>query len=455
MRQQGAALAQVCPLCRGDMPDVRRLMCGGWSLNAQFDRWMDANNPYLKSQGTVTVQPPAWARQLLAEASNLCEEVKAIDPEHGDVGFLHGNVLSSSDDIDGAIREYRNAIRINPSNRNVAPAQCLIGAHLYRRGDLDGAEKAYRASISADPKRAQAHYNLGNVMMARNEMEGAMMSFRAATGADPCHAESHYNIAIILQSQKDYDAMLVVLRKAIAFVPDSAMVQNLLGLHLHGTFKDNDGAEAAFRAAIAADPNFTDAHRRLGMLLLDERNDLAGAERAIRTAIETGPSDGHSHCSMGVLLQAQEDNISAEAAFRQARALTHSEDAHVLYELGWHLQFGFKDKRTRRANSEEAEAVLREAVAVDAKHSFAHFTIGCLLRDFRHDLTGAVAAFRTAVATDPKNVNAWNSLGSALFDLEKFDDAAQAFEALLAVAPDHKSGQSNLTLARKWACSEG
>ena len=39
MRRHGAAVAQVCPLCRGAMPDAERLRVEAWRLLAQHDRW--------------------------------------------------------------------------------------------------------------------------------------------------------------------------------------------------------------------------------------------------------------------------------------------------------------------------------------------------------------------------------------------------------------------------------
>ncbi|NJS39534.1 MAG: tetratricopeptide repeat protein [Rhodobacteraceae bacterium] len=46
-----------------------------------------------------------------------------------------------------------------------------------------------------------------------------------------------------------------------------------------------------------------------------------------------------------------------------------------------------------------------------------------------------VTALEAATRRDPKNVDAWQALGAALFDLNRFADAAQAFEKAVALAP--------------------
>ena len=74
---------------------------------------------------------------------------------------------------------------------------------------MDGAEKAFRAAIEADP---------GNAM------------------ADPRFACAHHNLGVLLQNER----------------------------------QDVDGAEKAFRAAIEADPRLTLAHRNLDVLLREE-----------------------------------------------------------------------------------------------------------------------------------------------------------------------------------------
>ena len=45
MRRHGAAMAQVCPLCRGAMPDAERLRSEAFRLLTQHERWTLGERP--------------------------------------------------------------------------------------------------------------------------------------------------------------------------------------------------------------------------------------------------------------------------------------------------------------------------------------------------------------------------------------------------------------------------
>src|SRR5262249_20154062 len=49
---------------------------------------------------------------------------------------------------------------------------------LYDRGDLAGAVACYSKAIELDPKDAQAHYNLGLVLLDQGQFAEALKSFR-------------------------------------------------------------------------------------------------------------------------------------------------------------------------------------------------------------------------------------------------------------------------------------
>ena len=57
------------------------------------------------------------------------------------------------------------------------------------RKDVDGAEKAYRAAIEADPGNAKAHNNLGWLLLSeRHDLNGADAEYSAALEIDPSYA---------------------------------------------------------------------------------------------------------------------------------------------------------------------------------------------------------------------------------------------------------------------------
>ena len=58
--------------------------------------------------------------------------------------------------MDGAIAEYREALRLNP---NLAEAHNNLGVALERKGDRQGALEEYRAAYTRDPEDATNRQN--------------------------------------------------------------------------------------------------------------------------------------------------------------------------------------------------------------------------------------------------------------------------------------------------------
>ena len=231
MRERGVGTTQVCPLCRGPMPDAKRMEVEAAMLIMQFERWR-------KGEREGAPQPP-WARELLSRAVGLMREALAIDPENAEA---HSN----------------------------------LGYALGKLGDVNGSLSAYRAAIAADSQYANAHFNLGNLLSNRGDVAGAVAAHRAAVAANPQHADAHNNLGVALKQCGDMAGAEAAYRAAIAADPQYARAHTNLGSILDDS-GDVRGAEAAFRTAIAADPQDAQAHTNLGTLL-GQRGNVAGAE---------------------------------------------------------------------------------------------------------------------------------------------------------------------------------
>jgi Flp pilus assembly protein TadD len=72
-----------------------------------------------------------------------------LNPNNDRVHNYLGLVFASKGDLQGAIREYREALRLNPDN---ALAHSCLGNALEYKGDRRGALEEYRQAYMLNPK---------------------------------------------------------------------------------------------------------------------------------------------------------------------------------------------------------------------------------------------------------------------------------------------------------------
>jgi Flp pilus assembly protein TadD len=77
--------------------------------------------------------------------------------------------------------------------------QHALGLCCEQTGNLDGAEKAFKAALSLDPKDAQAENNLGVIYERRGNNQAAYAAYKKAVAMDPKLTEARQNLARFAQ----------------------------------------------------------------------------------------------------------------------------------------------------------------------------------------------------------------------------------------------------------------
>ena len=98
---------------------------------------------------------------------------------------------------DRAVEAYGRALDLEPDH---ADALVNLGRLLHEDGDLEAAEKRYRAAAAAEPGSGRALYNLGVVLEDRGNAVGAIEAYHDAIGVDPDLAASHFNVSRLLEA---------------------------------------------------------------------------------------------------------------------------------------------------------------------------------------------------------------------------------------------------------------
>ena len=368
-----------------------------------------------------------------------------------------GKALHDKKDLEGAIRAYQAALRIDP---NYAMAHSNLGLALNDKKDLEGAIRECRAAITIDPGSAMAHSNLGLALRDQKDLEGAIRECRAALQIDPNFAGAHNNLGLALHDKKDLEGAIREYQAAITIDPGSAMAHSNLGSALRAK-KDLEGAIRECQVAITIDPNYAPAHNNLGNALLDQK-DLEGAIREYQAAITIDPNDALPHVGLGSALAAKKD---LEGAIREYQAAITIDPNFA----GAHSNLGLalRDKKDLEGAIRECKAALRidpnfagahnnlglalhdkkdlegairefqAALAIDPNYAMAHYNLGIILSE-QKDLAGAIREFQVAIKIDPNLAQAHAELGAVLLVHKKdLEGAIRECQAALAIDPDH------------------
>jgi tetratricopeptide (TPR) repeat protein len=205
------------------------------------------------------LQQPAGFTAFLGESKAISVERRravletAVQLRPGDLGLLMtlGNSypLDQREGAEERARWFQGAVAAAPTN---CVAHDNLGTALQDKGDMDRAIAEYRQAIRLDPKFAWPHYNLGLALSDKGNLDGAIAEYHQAIQLDPKFAWPHHNLGWMLYIKRDLDGAIAEYQEAIRLDPKDALPHNNLGLALSDK-GDLDGAIAEYHQAIQLD----------------------------------------------------------------------------------------------------------------------------------------------------------------------------------------------------------
>lgn len=115
---------------------------------------------------------------------------------------------------------------------------------------LDVAVRLAEKVVQYEPKNAAAHFLIGNIAYGRGQIEAAEKAFRAAVGADPTAAAPLNNLAWLLASDlAKYDEALALANRAVALAPGEYNYRDTLAFVLE-KMGDSEGARREYLACL-------------------------------------------------------------------------------------------------------------------------------------------------------------------------------------------------------------
>jgi tetratricopeptide (TPR) repeat protein len=249
-------------------------------------------------------------------------------------------------DLDGAVKEYREFLKMQP---DAAAVRSNLGAALAGLGRLEEAAAEYKRALQEGPSLpgvslnlALAYYKMGRIGEAADEL--------ARKQTDPSHrAQATLLLAdCYLRMGKNKD-VIRVLEPVERERPDDLAIAYLLGTALirdnqaqqgqvlvDKILRNGDSAEAhlmlgsakmnvrdlagardEFAKALALNPKLPDVHV-LYAQALQATGDPAGALKQFKAELEVDPYNYDSNLEMGVLLREDQKYEAAQQYFKRA-----------------------------------------------------------------------------------------------------------------------------------------
>jgi tetratricopeptide (TPR) repeat protein len=294
---------------------------------------------------------------------------------------------------------------------------------LRESGQLDAAERLYRAVLEYAPANRGALLGLGFSARKRGERPAALDFFRRAASLDPQDRFARLAAADELRELGCLDEAEAQYRDVIAAEPLNR--STLIGLALTARKRgDRAGALALFRWAADGDPDNTFIALALGDELR-ETGDIEGAERQYRTLLDRMPQNFGVLLGLGLCARRRGDRVRALEYFRGAAAA----DPKAVFPL-----LAAADELRELGRIDEAEAEYSMVLASNPGHEKALLGFGLCARR-RGDRKSALDWFRRAAATEPANVFYTLAIGDELFHLWRLDEAEVHYRRALDDAP--------------------
>lgn len=346
-----------------------------------------------------------------------------------------------------------------------------LGVNAHNAGNLQEAERIYRAILETDRNQANANYNLGSIAVFMQNSKAAIPLFKIAIKAMP-EIENFwisYIAALLKENQiklakkalkeykqqssstehlveisKSIDAEILQpspaeselkqlanyyqdgslaatedLAKSIVLeFPTNFFAWNILGATLKQLGRLNDALSASLKAAELTDKN-DEVYINLGEILYlsnREEDALDSYEKAIRL----NPESLRANFELGILYLRAGRHIDSELCFKRV-IKSHPENAWAHNNLGGvYIELGRLDK---------AERSYSKAIALNPAYFDALVNLGDTLQLLGR-LQEAEGSYKRALAVSPDSSRAHYLLGKLLFENKKYSQAIEEFKSL-------------------------
>lgn len=423
----------------------RRIPCAALVVLASCDARTESHASADTRAATTAAHAAAAApstsslEQLPREVAELIASLRTAalaapdDPRaHGALGFAY----EASGLWPDAERTFARALELAPRDPTLRLHRAIALENLDRD---DEAVSLLDALTREAPKFAPAHQRLGVACVRRGELERAEAAFRATVELAPREAHGHVGLAQVALANDAPDVALEHLARALERAPDDKLAHYLRGTALVRLERAAE-AEPELRLGANADVRYL---RDAGAAEVDRY--AVGPTRTLDKALRA--LNGGKVAEAIALLEAQRASDPTAQKILVTLGTAYARAGRVDDALAVFADAGRNDPRDPlvpinvaacefdRGRFDACVAAADAALALQADLAPAHLVRGAALAKLGR-LDEALAAMRRAAALDPKGVRARVELGRTAARAGDHRAAADAFGDALRLAPN-------------------
>lgn len=392
------------------------------------------------------------------QAIQLLSQYILQKPNEPEAYFYLGNVFLKKEMPDSAVVQYKKALDLKSKYWQ---ALYQLGYAYYKQGRYDEAKETFESGLKIK-ERGEFYNGLGLVQMAMDSLKDADFSFRKAISYDPKNPEFHKNLGDV--NFKKGVLVIAIESYQEALKLDSTLVDvhyNLGQSYLKQM--DFNKAMEEFKTVIRLDPKHKEAYLALGNLYMLDRKHYLEARIIYEEYLKFDQQNSKVYLNLGEayysLSKANLLVVEGDTLFKPdilSRSIENLEksialnskvaDAYFLLGKAYQDLGKFPEalkayENYERLLSEQNYEWSKKDAEYWVKKGQAQVAIGD-----SSNLASAEVSLSKAIELDSTKIEAYFSLGTALYNQHKYKEAIPFFKKRIEADTDNANAYMNLAL---------
>ena len=382
---------------------------------------LDPTSAYLNTRIATIL---ARSRKI-ADALIMARKATLFDPNYEEAYTLLGRIYTVTGDRLKAIEAYNRSLELKPEDRDL---YVFIGSLQASQKLFPEAEKTFMKMINKFPEEKEGYFYLGKVYIEDKQYDKAIETFRSLVDKRPdSEGQVHVEMGGIYMLQKKYPEAEEEFRQAVKLDPFSVTARLNLGQALAGQKKHTESLEVFEELAKLAPSNLGIQIKMA--LIMAEQKQFDKAKEILDQILQSKPGWDQVRFYLGRVLREQGKLEDAEKEFTQIRKGQPT-------FLNSRIMLSIMFLKARELG--KAVRYINEAIESESKDADLYHIKGSILEElYRYE--EAAEAYKAALALDEKNTRIRYSLGNVNEKSGRRTRGLEEMEKVIGEKPDDAS----------------